>query len=63
MATIHPVTRLKLFFTFSKPAQETGPANTVSKDRKFSTAEFQRKAHIGNYFAGPHCVFDPRLID
>lgn len=24
--------------------------------------EFQRKAFIGNYFAGPHCLFDPRLF-
>ena len=24
--------------------------------------EFQRKAFMGNYFAGPHCLFDPRLF-
>ncbi|PZR28379.1 MAG: hypothetical protein DI535_06995 [Citrobacter freundii] len=24
--------------------------------------EFQRKMHVGNFFAGPHCFFDPRLF-
>lgn len=27
-----------------------------------SISEFQRKAFVGNYFAGPHCLFDPRLF-
>ena len=35
---------------------ETAAAEPVSMP------EFQRKAFVGNYFAGPHCLFDPRLF-
>ncbi len=32
------------------------------KEEPLSLHEFQRKAFVGNYFAGPHCLFDPRLF-
>lgn len=34
----------------------------VVENEPVSIPEFQRKAFVGNYFAGPHCLFDPRLF-
>ncbi|HEX9512645.1 MAG TPA: hypothetical protein VF939_19265 [Puia sp.] len=76
--SINPVSRLKFFLALVKAkmtinfreAEREGLAVTdegtlqergeKEKARRFS--EFQRRAHIGNYFAGPVCVFDPRLF-
>lgn len=45
--------------TAVKPAvQET----EAVENEPVSIPEFQRKAFVGNYFAGPHCLFDPRLF-
>jgi hypothetical protein len=40
----------------------TATKQNIKEDKSSSKKEFQRKAHIGNFFAGVHCVFDPRLI-
>jgi|GEM_PF-940258 len=42
--------------------QATAAKQHAKEDKNSSKKEFQRKAHIGNFFAGAHCVFDPRLI-
>jgi len=65
-------TWLKAFKPFtgdSIPAQRrtivkkvTAIKQDIKEDKNSSKKEFQRKAHIGNFFAGVHCVFDPRLI-
>lgn len=34
---------------------------TLQETATKTAIKFQRKAHTGNFFAGPHCVFDPRL--
>ena len=34
----------------------------TEKNTRLDINEFQKKAHRGNFFAGPHCVFDPRLF-
>ena len=46
------------------------PFNFSSKPDKFQSAKQteapkqnqHHKAFTGNYFAGPHCIFDPRLL-
>jgi hypothetical protein len=35
--------------------------NNVQEKATKAVIKIQRKAHTGNFFAGPHCVFDPRL--
>lgn len=35
-----------------------GTNKTLTEDR-----QFERKAYIGNFFAGPHCLFNPALAD
>ncbi len=65
-------TWLKAFKPFtgdSYPTQQrtivkkmTSVEQKTKEDKNSSKKEFQRKAHIGNFFAGVHCVFDPRLI-
>ncbi|HEX2845531.1 MAG TPA: hypothetical protein VHN59_03200 [Chitinophagaceae bacterium] len=42
--------------------KSTAVKQQAKEDKDTSKKEFQRKAHIGNFFAGAHCVFDPRLI-
>jgi len=37
--------------------KETNQVNL--QNSRFDMNAFERKAHIGNYFAGPHCVFNP----
>jgi hypothetical protein len=58
--------RIKAVFnTPDEPAvmNEAGnPGKTTSATGKRKSATLQRKAHTGNFFAGPHCVFDPRLF-
>jgi|GEM_PF-6140047 len=40
------------------------PVKPAHKPAKTSAAEaVQRTAFTGNFFAGPHSVFDPRLLD
>ena len=31
----------------------------TEKNTKLDINEFQKKAHRGNFFAGPHCIFNP----
>ena len=42
-----------------KPAPKE--AETIENE-PVSLPDFQRKAFVGNYFAGPHCLFDPKLF-
>ncbi|MCM5530482.1 hypothetical protein [Parasegetibacter sp. NRK P23] len=60
----------RIYVSFSKGSKkkqgnfmENNHAELEEKlDARFDVSAFQRKAHLGNFFAGPHCVFDPRLI-
>jgi hypothetical protein len=57
MYVAYPATRKTASPVASGVAKtEVAPAEPVSMP------EFQRKAFVGNYFAGPHCLFDPRLF-
>jgi hypothetical protein len=54
----NPLTMLVKNRNNSKPTIET-ENKTVNQP---GISE-QRKAFTGNYFAGPHCIFDPRLFN
>ncbi|KYP16302.1 hypothetical protein [Flavihumibacter sp. CACIAM 22H1] len=45
-----------------KTIPETAQKEETANREPVSMQEFQRKAFVGNYFAGPHCLFDPRLF-
>jgi hypothetical protein len=56
--------RIKAVFTTREPGDIKGaeqPGKTTASTNQRKSATLQRKAHTGNFFAGPHCVFDPRL--
>lgn len=53
----NPFTMLVKSKNNSKPTMETG-----KKTGDQPNISEQRKAYTGNYFAGPHCIFDPRLF-
>jgi hypothetical protein len=40
---------------------QVGNPGNLQETAKRAVIKVQRKAHTGNFFAGPHCVFDPRL--
>ncbi|WP_153797499.1 hypothetical protein [Foetidibacter luteolus] len=52
-----------LLFTRAKNA---GPKdktiNTAKRNSFMQSASEGRKAYTGNFFAGPHSIFDPRLF-
>jgi hypothetical protein len=53
--------RIKAVFTMpAEPAEDKSVTPEVTNKRKSAT--LQKKGHTGNFFAGPHCVFDPRLF-
>ena len=53
--------RIKAVFT--TPAEPVESKHTTPEaTSKRKSATLQRKAHTGNFFAGPHCVFNPRLF-
>ena len=43
------------------PAEKANSADKANP-ADFDYAQFQRKAYTGNFFAGPHCVFNPKLL-
>jgi hypothetical protein len=53
--------RIKAVFTTPDEPVENKPAVPEATSKR-KVAALQRKAHTGNFFAGPHCVFDPRLF-
>jgi len=63
-----PANRLKSFIALFKA---TTTVNLISTAHRSSTVKQQTavggsgrlpKVHTGNFFAGPHGIFDPRLI-
>ncbi len=58
--------RLVKYFTTGMAGNKHNEKNieypASSTEIKPGINEFRRKAHSGNFFAGPHCVFDPRLL-
>lgn len=69
---LHPFILVRSFFTGLKQQQVSNSSNdkaihsdVLDKEQnavsnlKPDMSEFQRKAHVGNFFAGPHCVFNP----
>jgi hypothetical protein len=63
-----PANRLKSFIALFKAATTL---NLVSTERRSSTVKQQtamdgnrrlRKVHTSHFFAGPHGIFDPRLL-
>ena len=63
---------VKTFFISAKENRKTSSATKGKEAISFGSkkadterlnlTEFQRRSHIGNFYAGPHCIFDPRLI-
>lgn len=57
-AILQPVDKLKMGFgVLLSKLSAFFLVNHVS-----DTSATRQKNSIGNYFAGPHCVFDPRLL-
>ena len=42
--------------------EQRTPENEPVVEGEWKAGEFQRRAHRGNFAAGPYCLFDPRLI-
>ncbi|MDN3657921.1 hypothetical protein QWZ08_19870 [Ferruginibacter paludis] len=59
--TLKQFVRIKAVFTTPAEPAESNPATSKTVNNR-KTAALHRKAHMGNFFAGPHCVFDPRLF-
>ena len=68
---LNPFMLVRSFFIGLKQKQLSDSVNeramnnyALSKEQADSNSkpgmsELQRKAHVGNFFAGPHCVFNP----
>lgn len=58
--------RRKMYVSYPASSSKNNLVSKIESEKADETAiqlpEFQRKLFIGNYFAGPHCLFDPRLI-
>ena len=45
-----------------QPARHVNMRVETNDETTIPSVEAQRKAYTGNFFAGVHCVFDPRLF-
>jgi hypothetical protein len=52
----------RLIGTPSRPVQQAVQNKQSAHAAQTRSARWQRVAFRGNYFAGPTCVFDPRLL-
>lgn len=43
--------------------QEGKSSKHINKASSIDVESVQRKAFTGNFFAGPHSIFDPRLLE
>lgn len=60
-----PAARLKGFvalFKTSRAHTGNGILQTAQPVAQENSSEFERKAFTGNFFAGPHCFFNPQLF-